>query len=75
MAGKKKNKAIDELKEALKKEHKFYSNIGAIRFLIRVSVFSTITLTLFFFDKLALDEMVFVFLALILIEYLRFRKK
>jgi len=74
---KKKNKknTMDELKETLKKEHNFYSNIDKIRFFIRTGVFTITALLLYFFDILNLDEMVFIFLALILVEYLRFKNK
>ncbi len=74
---KKKNKknTMDELKETLKKEHNFYSNIDRIRLFIRTGVFTITALLLYFFDILNLDEMVFIFLALILVEYLRFKNK
>ena len=65
---------IDELKETLNKEHKFYSRIGAIRLIIRSTVFTLTTLALYLFDVINLDEMIFIFLALVLVEYLRYKK-
>jgi len=70
----KKKETIDELKETLQKEHNFYSRIGTIRLLIRSTVFTVTTLSLYLFDIINLDEMVFVFLALVLVEYLRYKK-
>ncbi len=75
MARKKKDKSLEELKNVLKREDRFYANITRIRLLIRVAAFSLIALSLYLFDIILLDEMIWIFLALILVEYLRYRHK
>jgi len=71
----KKSKPLKNLEDVLVKDNRFYSNINIIRFIIRWTSFSLISILLYVFKFLSLSEMLLIFMALIIIEFIKYNRR